>query len=171
MNLRTLTMVALLAAAVAGAGAAAVLSSSYDDVGSLAGLSDRLRVTVEGYTVDMGTGTVVLEVNGESYTLDARGFFAIPVGGSDGYVLFLLRGDNGFTVAALHDAREFIARYGGNPVVEATVVVDGVYDPSVRARITLVETGETVEVPVLWINTVLKGCHASYEQPPATTEA
>ena len=51
------------------------------------------------------------------------------------------------------------------------MVVDGVYDPQVKAKITFLETGETLEVPVLWINTVLKGCHASYEQPPATTEA
>ena len=171
MNPRTAATVALLAVAIALAGAAAVLSSSYSDVGSLSGLSERARVTVEGYTVNMGTGPILLEVNGEEYTLDARGYFAIPRGGGEGYVLFLLRGDNGFTVAALHDAREFIARYGGNPVVEATVVVDGVYDPQVKANITFLETGETLEVPVLWINTVLKGCHASYEQPPATTEA
>jgi len=171
VNAKTLAVVAILALAIAGAGAAAVLSSSYNDVGSLAGVESSVRVTVEGSTVNLGTGTIILEVNGESYTLDARGYFAVPRGGAEGYVLFLLAGENGFTVAALHDARDFIARYGGNPVVEATVVVDGVYDPNTRARITFLETGETIEVPVLWINAVLKGCHASYEQPPATTEA
>lgn len=171
MNLRTAIAIILLSVAVAGAGVAAVISSSYNDVGSLAALNERTRVTVEGSTVNLGSGTLILEVNGKSYTLDARGFFAIPFGGTEGYVLFLLRGESGFTVAAVYDAREFVSRYGGNPVVEATVVVDGIYDPETKARITFLDTGETVEVPILWINTILKGCHASYEQPPATTEA
>lgn len=164
---KQLVVLAGLATLIGAVGFASVLSSSYNDVSSLSSVESEIRVTVQGSPVNLGTGTLVLKVGGEEYMLDARGFYAIPIGGLDSYVLFILEGEDGFRVAALYPARDFIARYGGSPVVESLVVVDGVYEPSAIAVIEDPETGKTQQLPVLWINAILKGCHSSYQQQPA----
>ncbi|MCE4611756.1 MAG: hypothetical protein F7B17_07300 [Desulfurococcales archaeon] len=171
--MRTLLLALSLAAVIGLIGVAALAASRYNDVSSLAGLEAATRVTVSGEIVNLGSGDMIMYYDGEVFEVDARGYYAIARNPESGrsYVVFLLRGNDGFTIAALYPAEAFIARYGSNPIFEQTVVVDGIFKPSVK--IVLGEPGsggfeKLYEVPVLEVNAILKGCHASYSQVQAT---
>ena len=168
-NLRGLIPALILATIIGAVGAYSLASSQYSDVGSLASLEAPLRVTVSGSPVDLGAGEYYMMVGGEAYLVSARGYYAIarPLGGgaSEGYALFILRGENGFTVVALYPLEEFVAKYGTAPIVEDELVVRGVYRPEARVAIDL--GGGPIELPVLEVEGILKGCHASYSQPQA----
>ncbi len=164
----------VLAAAIGLVGFVSVAASQYNDVGSLSSLAGPARVTVSGDVLDLGRESLVMVYDGRTFLVDARGPYAIAEDPETGeaYALFLLRGDNGFTVAALYPAEEFVARYGSNPVVEAVIVVDGVYNPDSRVEIGRLGPGgfeALYEAPVLEVTAILKGCHSSYQQPQANT--
>lgn len=167
LDAKQLVVLAGLAALIGAVGLASVLSSNYNDVSSLSSVNSEIRVTVQGSPTNLGTGTLILNVGDEEYMLDARGVYAIPLGELEGYVLFVLEGEDGFRVAALYPAKDFVARYGGSPIVESLVVVDGIYDPNTMVIIEDPEAGKIQQLPVLWINIILKGCHSSYQQQPA----
>ncbi|MCE4602705.1 MAG: hypothetical protein F7C08_00355 [Desulfurococcales archaeon] len=165
---RPILLAIIMAAIIAGIGYASISASKYNEVGSLSGIDAPTRVTVRGNVVSLGTGSGVILYNGEAYRLDARGPYGIAeaINGGDSIVVFLLEGDNGFRVAAVYQASEFLARYGGSPIIDPSIVIDGVYMPSTTMTITI--GGDSVEVPVIDIYTILKGCHASYGQEQAT---
>ncbi len=164
---RPILLAVIMAVLIAGIGYASINASKYNEVGSLASVDSPTRVTVRGNVVSLGIGSGVIVYNGEEYRLDARGPYGIAkAGNGDSIVIFLLEGDNGFRVAAVYPASEFLSRYGGSPIIDPTIVVDGVYKPGETISITL--EGETVQVPVIEIYTILKGCHSSYGQEQAT---
>ncbi len=174
MNKSILVALSLLIA-MAAIGYASISASKYNDVSSLAGQSSPVRVTVSGSVVDMGTGGLVMVYNGGVYRVESRGVYAIAENPETGesYALFLLKGDNGFMVAALYPARDFVTKYGGSPVVEAQIVVDGVYRPDKTVSIGIMGSqGFTplYEVPVLEVDAILKGCHSSYQQQQAVVQ-
>ncbi|MEB3773589.1 MAG: hypothetical protein GSR86_01515 [Desulfurococcales archaeon] len=165
---RNLVLVAILALAIAGIGYASINASKYNEVSSLSGIEVPTRVTVRGEVVNLGFSKLVMVYNGIVYDMDARGVYAVAESRTtqDSYAVFLLKGKNGFTVAAVYPSAEFISRYGGSPVIESSIVVDGIYKPGDRLKIVM-PTGEQVELPVLEINSILKGCHSSYGQEQA----
>ena len=171
--MRTLLLALALSAVIGLIGMAALAASKYNDVSSLAGLEAPTRVTVSGEVVDLGRRDLLMYVDGELFEVDARGYYAIARSPDSGrsYVVFLLKGSDGFTIAALYPAEAFIARYGSNPIFEQTVVVDGVFKPNVK--VVIGEPGpegfdKLYEVSALEVNAILKGCHASYGQMQAT---
>jgi hypothetical protein len=161
-------VVALFVALMAGIGYAAIYSSNYDDVSKLRGLDARIRAIVRGDTVDMGVGRLVLEVDGRTFTLEARGLYGLAYSpGSDRpAAVFILKGRDGFEVLAIYTKDDFVEKYGTNPVVDPEVVVDGVYDPAARA-VVRTPGGEVVgEYNVVFIDRILKGCHRAYSEEP-----
>ncbi len=172
---KSIIIAAALVAAMALIGYASISASKYNDVSSLSMLDSPARVTVSGSTVDLGTGSLVMVYNGEVYKVDARGVYAIAEGVDSGesYALFLLEGSDGFMVVALYPARDFVTKYGGSPVVEAQIVVDGVYRPGNTVAIGIMGPDRFMplyEAPVLEVDTILKGCHASYQQEQAVVQ-
>ena len=168
MRIRTPIMVALLLALMAGVGYAAIYSSNYEDVSKLRGLDARVRMIVRGDTVDMGVGSLVLEVGGVAYRLEARGLYGLAYapGSSKPNAVFLLKGRDGYEVLAIYARDDFVEKYGINPVVDPEVVVDGVFDPASKAVIKT-PSGEVIgEYDVVFIDRILKGCHRAYSEEP-----
>jgi len=160
-----IAMIALMA----GIGYASINASKYNEVGSLLEIGRPSRVTVKGDVVNLGFGEYVMVYNGKTYSVLARGVYGVAEDKATGesYALFVLEGSNGYTVAALYPAGEFIARYGGSPIVDPSIVVDGIYKPDVTVK--LVKPGSPpVELSVIEVNAILKGCHASYGEDQAT---
>jgi hypothetical protein len=157
--------VLLVAAAVAAIGYMAVSAGGYESVDELRELESPTRVVVEGVPVDMGSAVFTLRLGGEVYMVEARGAYGVarPLsGGGEAYALFILAGESGFKVAALYPAEEFASRYGGSPAVGGVVVVEGVYDPAAIAVVEMPGAG-VESMPVLWVESILKGCHTAYE--------
>ncbi len=161
----------ILLAAIASIGYASISASKYNEVSSLASVSSDMRVTVQGDNYPLGMGTYVMSYNDKIFQVEARGAYAIArnVETGESYALFILTGKNGFAVAALYPASDFVSKYGGSPIVESTIVVDGVYRPGSNV---VIYQGSTpiVQAKVLEVQTILKGCHASYEQEQATVK-
>jgi hypothetical protein len=153
---------------MAALGALALSASRYSDVGYLAELQSDSRVTVSGEVVPLGSGVYKLAVGGREYVLEGRGPFGIarPLDGGEDYVVFVLRGSNGYAVVALYPADEFVSKYGLNPIVDSVIVVDGVFRAGLEASISPAP-GDVSEVGVLEVVSILKGCHSAYQQPQA----
>ena len=146
-----------------------ITSSQYNEVGMLASLDAPTRVTVKGEVVNLGTGEGALIYKGERYTLKLRGMYAIAEASSgESLVVFLLRGQDGFLVAALYPSIDFISKYGGSPVIDAEIVIDGIYKP--RDEVTIILPSGQANAPVIEINSILKGCHSSYGQEQAVVD-
>jgi len=168
VGFRAPLMVLLFVALMAGVGYAAIYSSNYDDVSKLRGVEARIRAIVRGDTIDMGVGKLILEVDGKTFRLEARGLYGLAYqpGSDKPTAVFLLRGNDGFEVLAIYNKDDFVEKYGTNPVVDPEVVVDGVYDPASKA---IIKTpgGEIVgEYNVVFIDRILKGCHRAYSEEP-----
>jgi len=101
---RNLVLVLILAVAIAGIGYASINASKYNEVGSLSGIEAPTRVTVKGEVVNLGFSKLVMVYNGVIYDLDARGVYAVAKSRTtqDSYAVFILKGKNGFTVAAVY---------------------------------------------------------------------
>ena len=161
----------VLLAAIVLVGYASISASKYNEVSSLASVTRDTRVTVQGDNYPLGMGSYAMVYNGDIYQVEARGAYAIARNPETGeaYALFILRGKDGFTVAALYPASDFVSKYGGSPVVESSIVVDGIYRPG--SKVVLYQGGmPLLEASVLEVQTILKGCHASYEQEQATVK-
>ena len=168
MRGRAFLMVALFVALMAGVGYAAIYSSNYEDVSKLRGVDAKIRAIVRGDTVDMGRGSLVLEINGKEDRLEARGLYGLAYapGSPKPSAVFLLKGKDGYEVLAIYAKDDFVEKYGTNPVVDPEVVVDGVFDPSSRAVIKT-PGGEVLgEYDVVFIDRILKGCHRAYSEEP-----
>ena len=165
---KSIILVAILAIAIAGIGYASINASKYNEVGSLSKLDAPSRVTVKGNVVNLGYNRFMIVYKGQVFEAQAKGVYAVAYSrnGESSYAIFILKGDNGFTVAAIYPSAEFISRYGGSPIIESSIVVDGVYNPGDKIKIIL-PPGNTETLPVLEINGILKGCHASYGQEQA----
>ncbi len=156
-------------ALIVGVGYASINASKYNEVGSLLEMDHPTRVTVKGDVVDLGYGDYVMIYNGKKFSVSARGVYGVAKDKATGesYALFILRGSNGYMVAALYPAGEFVARYGGSPIIDPSIVVDGVYKPDVEIQ--LVKPGSPpVSLNIIEVNAILKGCHASYGEEQAT---
>ena len=168
MKPRGLYLILIFSLVIGGIGLLALNASQYSDVGSLAELDRDLRVTVSGDVVPVGYGEFKLVVAGKEYIVEGRGPFGIakPVSGDgEEYAVFILKGSNGFKVAALYPAEEFVAKYGLNPVVDTVIVVDGIYRAGLEAYIE--SGGDMEDIGVLEVLSILKGCHSAYQQPRA----
>lgn len=161
----------ILLAAITSIGYASITASKYNEVSSLASIQSDMRVTVQGNNYPLGMGSYVMSYNGKIFQVEARGAYAIarhPETG-EAYALFILTGKDGFAVAALYPASDFVAKYGGSPIVESTIVVDGIYRPG--SNVVIYQGSKpVVQAKVLEVQTILKGCHASYEQEQATVK-
>ncbi|MCE4610898.1 MAG: hypothetical protein F7B17_02880 [Desulfurococcales archaeon] len=171
MKIKALLAVLVLAASIVILGYVSIRESSYNDVGSLKELSAPTRVTVTGDLVDLGDGILLMNYKGGTYTLEARGVYAIAQGPEGEYAVFLLKGGNGFMVVALYPASEFVSKYGGSPLFEEKVIVQGIYMPGETVVIGLPSPDGVkplYEAPLLKVDAILKGCHSSYQQRQAS---
>lgn len=170
MKLGSLLLTLLLIAALAGIGYASITASKYSDVSSLASLTAPQRVTIQGENVPLEPGEYKMTLGDKIFIVESRGPYAIATEPKSGesYALFILRGSDGSLAAALYPARDFVAKYGGSPIVEDTIVVDAVYRPG---KSIVIYSGSTplLQAGVLEVQSILKGCHASYEQQQANT--
>ncbi|BAA78961.2 hypothetical protein APE_0052.1 [Aeropyrum pernix K1] len=169
--LRTIAIAAVLALVFIAIGAYAIYTSEYSDVSTLQSVTRASRVTVQAGVAYLGYGTATVIYGGKTYTLEARGAYGIlmPTDGSgSSYAFFVMEGEKGYKVAALYELDSFTARYGGSPVFEDTVVVDGVYRPG-EELVLLTPAGEE-SLPVVTVNAILKGCHAAYDSEKAVVE-
>ncbi len=165
MKMRTILLSLGIAVVIFAAGLYMVYSSTYSDVSTLATLSSPTRVTVQGSPLMMGVGEATLIINGEPYRARIQGYYGIaePLSGEGrSYAFFFLTGSDGYSVLALYDAREFTSKYGGSPVFEDTVVVDGVFRPEVTASVQGADLEFTI-TNIIEVKAILKGCHASYD--------
>ena len=152
-------------AAILLLGYSALTSSSYIDVSQLPGLKERALVTVRGYPGFIGYGNYTLEIGEKRYSLEARGSYGIARAGTgESYVVFVLE-SRGYRVMAVAPLAVAGASPQGSPS-SGEVVVSGVYDPGLKARIL---RGHTIlaEYGVLSADKVLKGCHSSYSSGAA----
>ena len=169
MKKRPLILSVIIAVAMIAIGYASISASHYSDVSSLKNLSRDTRVTVQGENLPLGTGSLAMVYKGRVFNVDARGSYAVATDPQTGesYALFVLRGKDNSLVAALYPAKEFVTRYGGSPIIESTIVVDGVYKPG--ERVVIYQGGAPLlEAGVIEVQNILKGCHASYGQEQAT---
>ncbi len=161
--------VVLLTLVIGVVGYMSITASQYNEVSMLASLDSPTRVTVRGEVVNLGTEDGFLVYKGERYILKPKGMYAVAEAeGSDSLVVFLLKGQDGFLVAAVYPASDFISRYGGSPIIDPEIVVDGVYKPGERVSIKL--PGIVVDTPIIEIYSILKGCHSSYGQEQAVVD-
>ncbi|BAN89509.1 hypothetical protein ACAM_0040 [Aeropyrum camini SY1 = JCM 12091] len=162
--LRALVIAAILAGVFLAIGGYAIYTSGYSDVSTLESLSRPSRVTVQARVAYLGYGSATVVYGGKTYILDSRGAYGILKtvdGTGDSYAFFIMEGEDGFRAAALYKLESFTSRYGGSPVFEDTVVVDGVYRPG--EELTLITPVGEESLPVVTVNAILKGCHAAYE--------
>ncbi len=179
-KLRAVIAAAALFAVMLGVGFAAVTSSGYRSVCSLLNIRSMEKVVVGGKIIPIGieriivhVGNAVFESSGASYSPTyalvkrVQGSFG-KLDTDDSYALFLI-GDSdckGNVVVALYSAKTFTARYGMHAVMEQNVVVEGYYDPSLKAVI-VTPDGRQIEGHVLVVTKILKGCHEAYSQGTA----
>jgi len=166
-NRKTLLVALALAAAIALIGYTSMSSSNYSTVDSILEATSKVKVTVEAETLSLGEGTYTLLIDGERYTLEAHGSYGVAWD-SEGnvYAVFLLKGEESVALAVYPVGDDLMA-YQTGAGLQAKVVVTGVYDPNVRAVI-VSPTGQQAELPLIWVDAILKGCHTSYQQEAAT---
>lgn len=175
---KTLVFALVFFAALLGIGLMSVKSSNYKDVSQLKSYGEIVRgVNVKGSTYLFQPGVYRLVVKDTVFEFAvqspspyavARRIYGPALGSDDEYAVFMLKGSDGFKVLALFSARTFRNLYGGNPVMESSVVVNGVYDPRMKARLLLLHGSQWVtlgEYPVMKVEKILEGCHESYKQP------
>jgi len=176
---KALVFAAVFFAALLGIGLLSVKSSNYKDVSQLKLYKEPVRgLNVRGTTVPLQPGVYLLRIGDTVYQFTVRTVqpYAVakrvqgpPIGGDDEYALFLLRGGDGYTVAALFSAKTFQQFYGTSPIMEQKVVVTGLYNPSQKAVIYRLGPDGPQPVagpyPVFWVDKILEGCHQSYEAP------
>ena len=167
-------LAAVFLAALLGVGAFSLRSSGYQDVAQLASYTEPVQgLAVKGSTVPLEPGVYYLKVGDTVFklTVSKPSLFAKAervagprLGGYDSYAFFMMRGGNGFTVAALLRWDDFAGLYGGeNAVMESQVVVKGTYNPGMKA--VLVDAGGRPvagPMPVILVDKILEGCHSSY---------
>ncbi|MCE4624998.1 MAG: hypothetical protein F7C35_03945 [Desulfurococcales archaeon] len=156
----------LFAVVLVAIGYMSLSQSNYKSVADLADVKKRVKVTVEGNVTPIGEGVYRLIVGGKTYIVEAHRSYGVAYT-DDGhtYGVFLLSSGN-FTVLALYDAGSNLSAYQMGSGLAGQVVVAGVYDPNVRAK--LVWNGGSVELPFLQVDSILKGCHSSYQQGVAS---
>jgi len=144
-----------------------ISQSNYQDLAGMLSLEKKTKVTVEAEVQPIGTGEMLLHLNGITMTLTGYGSYAVATDPSGKvYAVFLLT-DGSNTVLALYEAgEEYLAGQMGSGLM-SSVVVTGVYDPSVRAVLETPYGG--YEYPVLYVDAILKGCHSGYTEQAATT--
>ncbi len=158
-------------------GFTAMSSSSYMDVSKLRGIDEEAKVVVKGEPLNLGMRKMTMAIGDSQFTISFQGSYGVAehaggprFGDEDSYAVFLLKGEDGFTVLALYSARSFIQAYGGAAAVEGTVVVEGMYNPSVVATIYNPFTGASSQYKVVMVDKILEGCHSSYEKPAGRLE-
>jgi len=178
---RALVFAAVFFAALLGIGMLSVKSSNYKDVSQLKLYKEPVRgLNVRGTTDPFDEGIYLLRIGdtvyrfqvtmaGQPYAVAER-VQGPPLGQDDRYAVFLLKGEDGYTVLALFSARTFQQFYGVSPIMEQTVVVAGMYDPGLRAEIYRLDPDGTPvpyrgPLPVFWVDKILEGCHQSYGAP------
>lgn len=158
-----------LAVVLAGVGYASVSSSSYKSVSDLLSAKRTVKATLEADVVPLGRGVYTLVIGDKVYSLEARGAYGVvrdPSGKV--YAVFLL-GDGRHVVLAIYDATDEYMAYQIGSGLSSRVVAAVTYDPGVTAVLKTPDGGE-VELPVAFVGSILKGCHASYAQGAATTD-
>lgn len=176
---KSIVLAGVLFVALLAIGFIGIRSSDYKDVSSLKNLGYKAYVTVKGTPVSL-SGNYVLKVGDTVFSLRGFGSYAIaeriggpPLGNDDSYAVFILEGKDGSTrVVALYSASEFKSLYGGSPSVSSRVVVEGEYEPGLRAAIIDPASGSKVggPYPVLIVSKILEGCHESYQAPAGRLE-
>jgi len=164
---KALLVALVLAAAIALVGYTSMSSSNYSTVDAVLEANRKVKVTVEADTLALGEGTYTLIIGGERYTLEAHGSYGVAWDEEGNvYAVFLLKGEESLALA-IYPVGDDLMAYQTGAGLQAKVVVTGVYDPSVRA-VLVSPTGQQVELPVIWVDAILKGCHTSYQQEAAT---
>jgi hypothetical protein len=183
---RLILFAVILFAVMLGVGIGAVQSSGYRDVCILSSIKRPDTLVVAGSLATLPTRNIAVIVysgGGEkalylatplsSYSFavvkQAEGGVRELVGDNE-YAVFVLRGSScNSTAIAFYSAREFTLAYGKNPVWEQEVVVEAKYYPGLRAVIYDASSHRVLyEGPVLVVQKILKGCHESYKETPAT---
>jgi len=175
---RALVFAAVFFAALAAVGLLGVKSSNYRDVGQLASFREGGPIrglAVKGTTELIEPGVYIIKVGGTVFKASVRTGqpYAViervqgpRIGGDDEYAFFILRGSNGFRVAALFSAKTFQSFYGPQPIMESKVVVSGTYNPSMVAEVYRVGPDGAPRLvgkyPVFLVDKILEGCHSSY---------
>ncbi|AEM39701.1 hypothetical protein Pyrfu_1848 [Pyrolobus fumarii 1A] len=182
-RMRALVLALGLFLVMLGIGIAAVTSSGYRSVCSLAELDKPEKVVVSGKVAQLQTARVAVKI-GDAVFLGTSSFSPTytvveRVQGSfgrldtdDRYAVFVLYDDGcqGSPVVAVYSASTFESRYGAHAVFSEEVVVEGYYQPTLHAVIYDPMTGHIYyEGPVVIVTQILKGCHEAYGQGAATT--
>ena len=169
---KPLILAGILFAALIVVGFTAMSSSSYMDVSKLQDINEEAKVVVKGQPLNLGMKKVSMMIGNSQFTVSFQGSYGVaehtggPVfGNEDSYAVFLLEGEDGYKVLALYGAKSFMRAYGGTAAVEGTVVVDGMYDPSIMATVYDPSTGASSQYGVVIVDKILEGCHSSYEKP------
>ena len=164
---RTLVIVLILLAAIGGIGYMSMEQSNYKPLSDILSLDHKAKVTVEANTTSLGRGNMTLIVGDKVYTVSAHGSYGVARDGEGNvYAVFLLE-DDGKTALALYPVGDELLAYQTGSGLQTSVVVSGVYDPSVRA-VLVGPDGRSMEFPLIQVDAILKGCHTSYEQSSAT---
>jgi len=144
-----------------------ISQSNYQDLAGVLQLDKKTKVTVQADVAPIGKGEMLLHIGGTTLVVEGYGSYGVATG-PDGtvYAVFLLT-DGANMVLALYEAgEEYLAGQMGSGLM-SNVVVSGVYDPSVVA---VLETPYgTLQLPVLYVDAILKGCHSGYTEQAATT--
>ncbi len=166
-NRRVLLVALVLAAAMAVVGYTSMSSSNYSTLDSVLDANKRVKVTVEAETASLGEGAYMLIVGDKHYTVEAHGSYGVAWDEEGNvYAVFLLRGEESLALA-LYPVGDDIMAYQTGAGLQARVVITGVYDPSVKAVLVSPQAG-SVELPLIQVDAILKGCHTSYQQEAAT---
>lgn len=153
-------------------GFAAISSSSYMDVSKLQDVDEEVKVIVKGQPLNLGMGKMSMRIGDSEFIVSFHGSYGVAehtggprFGDEDSYTVFLLKGKSSYVVLALYSAESFVRSYGGAAAVEGTVVVEGIYTPSIVATIYNPFTGASSQYKVIMVDKILEGCHTSYEKP------
>lgn len=157
----------VFAAVLAGVGYASIASSSYKSVTDLLASSRPVKATIQAGVAPLGSGVYTLEVDGRVYIVEARGTYGVARG-DDGrvYAVFLVT-DGRHAALAIYDATGEYAAYQAGWSLSTTVVLGVTYEPGATA--TLRTPTGSLSLPLVTVNSILKGCHSSYGQGAATT--
>ncbi len=166
-NKKTVIVLVILVAAIAVIGYTSMSSSNYGSLDDALSVDKRSKVTIEAETMNMGEGSFYLEAGGERYYVEAHGSYGVAWDEEGNvYAVFLLRGNENVALA-LYPVGDELMAYQTGTGLQTKVVVTGIYDPSQLALI-VYPNGETVELPLIQVDAILKGCHTSYQQEAAT---
>jgi len=164
---KTLLVALLLVVAIGAIGYSSMSQSNYKSLDAILSLDEKSKVTVEANTTSMGEGQFIVVINGEQYTVTAHKSYGVARG-PDGeiYAVFILE-SKGARALALYPVGDEVLAYQTGSGLQTTVVVSGIYDPNIRAII-IFPDGSQASMPVIFVDSILKGCHTSYEQGQAS---